>query len=103
MATTPSVTMTSYNLTWSDLLSVRETVVYTPSPSDPQRKTRFDQEAKITALCGGWAKIREKIESFTVERFGQNAERGRRGFESVLEMSRKAFAEERRREGRAAL
>ncbi|KAL9084229.1 MAG: hypothetical protein Q9159_005352 [Coniocarpon cinnabarinum] len=97
VADTPSVTMTSYNLTWSDLLSVRETVVYTPSPSDPLHKTRFDQEAKITALCGGWAKIKEKIENFTVERFGQNAERGRLGFESVLEMSRKAFAEERAR------
>jgi len=29
-----------------------------------------------------------------VERFGQNAERGRVGFEEVLEMSRKVFGEE---------
>ena len=87
--------MTSYNLTWSDLLSVRETVVYTPSPLDPHHKTRFEQEARVTAFCGGWAKIRETIEAFTVERFGQNAQSGRQGFEEVLAMSRKAFAEER--------
>ena len=95
--------MTSYNLTWSDLLNVRETVVYTPSPQDPQRKTRFDQEARITASCGGWAKIRERIETFTLERFGQNAERGRKGFESVLAMSRKAFDEEKSREQRVIM
>ena len=103
VATSPSVTMTSYNLTWSDVISVRETVVYVPSPFDTRRKTRFDQEARVTALCGGWAKIRDKIEAFTVERFGQNAEKGRRGFENVLEMSRQAFAEERASQKRAHL
>ena len=39
----PSVTMVSYNLTWADLLSVRETVTYTPSPLDPKGMTRFEQ------------------------------------------------------------
>lgn len=92
--------MISYNLTYADLISVRETVTYTPSPADPSSKTRFEQNARVTALCGGWAKVREKIEGFTVERFGQNAERGRMGFEAVLEMSRRAFGEERERERR---
>lgn len=49
------VTMCSLNMTWSDLLSVRETVVYRPCPSNPN-KTVFDQHAKIIALCGGWQK-----------------------------------------------
>lgn len=97
---TPEVKMISYNLTYSDLISVRETVTYSPSPSDPMAKTRFEQHASITALCGGWQRIREKIEAFTVERFGQNAEKGRLGFEAVLEMSRKAFGEEKEKERR---
>lgn len=53
------------------------------------------QEAKIVALCGGWQKIKTKIEEASVERFRENAKKGREGFEAVLEMSRKAFGEER--------
>lgn len=60
-------------------------------------RTRFKQEAKITALCGGWQKIKTKIEEASVERFGENAQRGREGFERVLEMSRRVFGEERER------
>jgi len=56
----------------------------------------FQQNAKITALCGGWQKVKNSIEQFTVERFQQNAAKGREGFEMVLEMSRKVFAEQRR-------
>ncbi|KAL1639757.1 Phospholipid metabolism protein [Diplodia intermedia] len=89
------VTMTSVNMTWSDLLSVRETVVYKPSASAPNAKTTFEQNAQIVALCGGWQKVKNGIEQFTVERFQQNAARGREGFEMVLEMSRRAFAQER--------
>lgn len=97
----PSITMLSTNLTFADLISVRETVTYTPSPSDPNihtGRTRFEQNARITAFCGGWAKVRERIEGFTVERFGQNAERGRIGFEGVLETSRRVFGEEKEKE-----
>ncbi|KAI9750114.1 MAG: hypothetical protein M4579_006601 [Chaenotheca gracillima] len=89
------VTMCSTNLTWSNVLSVRETVVYQPHSSAPEARTEFKQDAKITALCGGWQKIRNAIEDFSVERFGQNAQKGREGFESVLEMSRRVFGEER--------
>ena len=35
-----------------------------------------------------------------MERFGQNAMKGREGFESVLEMSRRVWGEEREREMR---
>ena len=92
------VTMCSTNMTWSDLISVRETVVYRPSSNLPDSHTTFDQQAKIIALCGGWQKIKNTIEEYTVDRFRQNAQRGREGFESVLEMSRKVFAMERERQ-----
>lgn len=103
------VTMTSTNLSWANVLNVRETVVYERDPpssdntiSEPAKdeKTHFKQEAKITALCGGWQKIRTKIEEASVERFGENARRGREGFETVLETSRRVFGEERAREQR---
>lgn len=90
-----SVTLCSMNMTWSDLLNVRETCIYSPSSKDPKSKTQFQQRAEITALCGGWAKIRNKLEEVTVERFQQNAAKGREGFEAVLEMSRRAFREQR--------
>lgn len=93
--------MCSTNLTWSNLLSVRETVTYEPdlSCSEPgHERTRFSQEARITALCGGWKKIKEKIEEASVERFGDNARKGREGFEMVLEMSRRGWERERERE-----
>ncbi|KAJ4294401.1 Phospholipid metabolism protein [Kalmusia sp. IMI 367209] len=90
-----SVTLCSTNMTWSDLLNVRETCIYVPSASDPEKKTKFTQRAEITALCGGWQKIRNSIEEVTVERFQQNAAKGREGFEMVLEMSRRAFREQR--------
>ena len=100
---TRRVTMHSQNLTWSDLLSVRETVVY--SPGREPDTTTFEQQARVTVRCGGWAKVRNKMEDFTIQRFSQNAVRGREGFERVLAMSREAFAEQReqaRREPRAA-
>lgn len=90
--------MCSTNLTWSNVLNVQETVVYRPSPSNLQSATEFSQEAKITALCGGWQKIKNKVEEASVERFSQNASRGREGFESVLEMSRRVFGEQRENE-----
>ncbi|OOF97663.1 hypothetical protein ASPCADRAFT_513394 [Aspergillus carbonarius ITEM 5010] len=89
------VTMCSTNLTWSNVLNVRETVVYQPSLSNPSSTTDFSQEAKITALCGGWQKIKNKVEEASVERFSQNAKKGREGFEAVLEMSRRVFSEQR--------
>ena len=97
------VTMCSTNLTWSNLLSVRETVVYEPdlSCSEPgHERTKFSQEARITALCGGWKKIKEKIEEASIERFRDNAKKGREGFEMVLEMSRRVWENEKEREAR---
>jgi len=89
------VTMCSVNMTMCDLLRVQETVVYRPCVGTSGPRTTFEQTANITALCGGWQKVRNSIEQFTVDRFSQNAARGREGFEMVLEMSRKVFANER--------
>lgn len=88
------VTMCSQNMTWSELLSVQETVVYKPCSSGSGR-TEFMQHAKVVALCGGWQKIKNMIEEHTVERFRQNAIKGREGFERVLAISRQAFKEQR--------
>jgi len=89
------VTMTSSNMTFSNILSVQETVIYKPlSPT----RTQFVQDAKITALCGGWQKIKNAVEEASVTRFSENARKGKEGFESVLEMSRRVFSEEKKKE-----
>jgi hypothetical protein len=89
------VTLCSMNMTWSDLLSVRETCIYTPASSNPDTKTTFQQRAEVTAFCGGWQKIKNSIEQITVERFQQNAQKGKEGFEMVLERAREVFADQR--------
>ncbi|KAL2269118.1 hypothetical protein VTJ83DRAFT_3964 [Remersonia thermophila] len=90
-----TVTMVSSNLTWNNLISVQETVVYRPFN---EHQTRFEQTAQITALCGGWQRIKSSIEDTLVKRFHENAVKGKEGFEAVLAMSRRVFAEERERE-----
>jgi hypothetical protein len=89
-----TVTMVSTNITLSNLVSVRETVVYRPQN---EQQTQFAQKAEITALCGGWQKIKNKVEDSLVCRFSDNAHKGKEGFESVLAMSRRVFAEEQAR------
>ncbi|KAK3328344.1 hypothetical protein B0T19DRAFT_187880 [Cercophora scortea] len=90
-----TVTMVSANLTFSSLINVQETVVYHPLNA---HQTQFTQDAKITALCGGWQRIKNSIEDTMVKRFRENAIKGKEGFESVLAMSRRVFAEEKERE-----
>jgi hypothetical protein len=93
------VTMTSHNLTFSNIINVQETVVYQPRSAT---ETQFVQEAKITALCGGWQKIKYAVEDATVTRFRENAIKGKEGFDRVLEMSRRAFGEEKERQKMSA-
>ncbi|KAI1331809.1 PRELI-like family-domain-containing protein [Xylariaceae sp. FL0255] len=90
-----TVTMISQNITWANLISCQETVIYKPLSAS---QTQFEQSARITALCGGWQKIKNSIEDTLVTRFKENAIKGKEGFELVLEMSRRAFAEERERD-----
>ncbi|CUS22118.1 LAQU0S04e08614g1_1 [Lachancea quebecensis] len=81
---TKTLTLRSCNLTCAHLLKVYETVKYEPHALDANR-TIFHQEAQITAyatiqtLCN-------KIEEWSVKRFGENASKGRKGFDSVLRM-----------------
>jgi hypothetical protein len=91
------VTMTSSNMTFSNIINVQETVVYKPLSTT---KTQFVQQAKITAVCGGWQKIKNAVEDASVTAFSENARKGREGFESVLEMSRKVFSEEKQKQQR---
>lgn len=94
--TNKTLTMVSQNLTWSNLINVQEEVVYRPNGKG---QTDFTQTANITALCGGWQRIKNSVEDAMITRFRENAVKGREGFERVLEMSRKAFAEEKARLG----
>jgi hypothetical protein len=87
-----TVTLRSVNLTGSNIVSVQETVVYSPHPDAPDTKTLFTQDANITAY-GAFSRICNAVEEWSIERFGQNAQKGRMGFEAVLEMSAKAFRE----------
>jgi len=90
--------MCSHNLTYSELIVVRETVQYQPSKLAPDMKTTLTQRAEITALCGGWQKIKNSIEGALVERFSQNAAKGKEGFEMVLKKAREVFQEERKKQ-----
>ncbi|OTA54007.1 MSF1-domain-containing protein [Hypoxylon sp. EC38] len=90
-----TVTMVSQNITWANLVNVQETVVYKPLDA---HRTQFEQDARITALCGGWQRIKNSIEDTLVTRFRENAVKGKEGFECVLAMSRRVFAEEREKE-----
>jgi len=79
-----NLTLRSVNLTMNQLLSVYETVSYSPDPQNPFGSTIFSQEAQITAYAS-FRRLCSKIEDWTVDRFGQNAALGKKGFESVLQ------------------
>lgn len=89
------VTMISHNLTFSNIINVRETVIYQPLSAT---QTQFTQDAKVTALCGGWQKVKNAVEDASITAFKENASKGKEGFEAVLEMSRRVFREEKQRE-----
>ncbi|KAG0733822.1 hypothetical protein G6F29_012846 [Rhizopus arrhizus] len=80
---TKTLTMKSVNLTMSNLLKVEETIVYREHPDD-QLKTLFTQQAIISAgsLVSVWSNM---LEEFSLQRFKQNADVGRIGFNKVLE------------------
>ncbi|QLG73921.1 hypothetical protein HG535_0F04330 [Zygotorulaspora mrakii] len=80
-----SLTLRSCNMSYSNILKVYETVKYNPHPEDPVNKTLFEQEAQITAY-GAFTKICNKMEEWSVQRFHDNALKGKKGFDSVLEV-----------------
>lgn len=75
--------MKSANMTMCNLLLVKETVTYKPDPGMESMRTQFTQEAEFTAFLS-FKSICNKLEEWSVERFGQNALVGKKGFESVL-------------------
>lgn len=81
---TKTLTMRSVNMTMNHILSVYEIVTYSPNPENPRASTVFNQEARITAYAS-FRRLCNKIEDWSVERFGQNAKLGKAGFESVLQ------------------
>lgn len=80
-----TLTLLSTNLTFSNIMSVQETVQYVPDPRNPMLRTLFKQDAKITAYGALSRFANNAMENFTIDRFRQNALRGRAGFESVLD------------------
>lgn len=84
--------MKSSNMTMSHLLLVNETVTYSPDERMPIGRTRFDQEAEITAFTP-FTTLANKIEDWSVERFGHNALTGKRAFEGVLDTLTKKWEE----------
>lgn len=78
-----TVIMRSCNLTWGHVLKVWETVVYSPDSADPEHRTRFEQSAEITAHMT-FQRVCDKMEDWSVDRFGQNAKKGKVGFDTVL-------------------
>lgn len=78
-----TLVMKSMNLTMNHLLLVNETVTYKPDVELPNSRTTFNQTAEITAF-GSISRICDKLEEWSVDRFGQNAKTGKLAFESVL-------------------
>lgn len=77
-----TLTLRSINMTMNHLLKVYETVTYSPDQKDPL-KTVFKQEAQITAYAT-FQKLCNKLEDWGVQRFDENAKKGKKGFDSVL-------------------
>ena len=73
----------SVNLSYVNFLRVYEEVDYVPHPDDPLRRTLFKQEARITAF-GKFSKFVNRVEDWSVQRFRDNALKGKMGFDSIL-------------------
>lgn len=80
-----TLVMKSLNLTMNHLLLVNETVIYKPDVDLPQTRTTFTQSAEITAYAS-IQRLCDKLEDWSIERFGQNASTGKLAFESVLQV-----------------
>ncbi|KAJ2161423.1 Phospholipid metabolism protein [Coemansia sp. RSA 552] len=77
-----TLTIQSQNLTYSNLLSVGEHIVYRPHAED-RAHTVFTQSAQLKA-SGALFRLATKIEDMCWARFHDNAQIGRLGLEQVL-------------------
>lgn len=77
-------TLKSLNVTGGKVLKVFEEVTYKPD-SESKNKTTFEQSAYIVGNTS-FNKINSKIEDWSKSRFSFNAQRGKVGFESILQL-----------------
>ncbi|KAJ1958331.1 Phospholipid metabolism protein [Linderina pennispora] len=77
-----TLTMQSQNLTFGNLLSVGEHIVYKPDPENVKH-TVFVQSAQVKA-AGAMSRFASRVEDFCVNRFKDNASIGRMGLEQVV-------------------
>ncbi|KAJ1961355.1 Phospholipid metabolism protein [Dipsacomyces acuminosporus] len=77
-----TLAMQSQNMTYSNLLSVGEHIVYKPDPENPAH-TLFIQSAQLKA-SGAMYRFANRVEDFCFNRFTDNANIGKLGFEQVL-------------------
>lgn len=78
---TQTTTITSVNLSLSQFATCLERIEYTPiSP----HQTLFAQTAEIQARTAMWRSVADRMESWLVQRFEQNAKLGKAGFSDVL-------------------
>ncbi|CCH62382.1 hypothetical protein TBLA_0H00930 [Henningerozyma blattae CBS 6284] len=89
------LTLRSCNLTYSDYMKVYEVVKYTPHPNHTNEITVFEQEAKITAF-GRISKLCSKLEDWSVQRYNDNAKKGKIGFDSVLKIFKEQLEDSKR-------
>lgn len=75
------LTMHSYNLSFSNIVRVRECCQY---EGDATGGTRLAQRAKIR-LLEGWAFIRQGLEDFCVGRFQANAAKGKTALDQAID------------------
>lgn len=66
-------------------MTVVERITYSPDPLDPRRRTAFTQTAEIQAKMPKLPSVEGTLERYSLDAFGKNAEKGRVGFEHVLQ------------------
>jgi len=76
-----NATMTSVNLSLSQVATCYERVQYYPVAGN---RTAFTQTAEIQARMGLWRSVSDKLENWLVLRFEQNAQLGKMAFSDVL-------------------
>ncbi|KAJ2500159.1 Phospholipid metabolism protein [Coemansia sp. RSA 1972] len=77
-----TLVMQSQNLTYSNLLSVGEHIVFQPDAENPAH-TVFTQSAQLKA-SGAMFRLASKLEDISWNRFNDNAHIGKLGLEQVL-------------------
>jgi len=77
-----TLTLKSRNLTFSNMLSIDERLVYRPHPDNPRGKTQLTQEAVITVQQ---MPLVDYMESLLCNTINANAHKGRQAIEFVIE------------------